>query len=230
MMDETKETEQDSPQQDAGQSSDSDSGTTSTEPEVYTKEQVDKIRSDTLAAAGREKAEVQKALDKAQKAADESKRQAADIEARLEELQRERDEVELEAAKSSPDKFDLLKAKQAQRQRDLEYQKKERELQRRESDIKEYETSVNETRKQLDALVIAQQYNVDVAALLQFGTDKASMEALAKQLPPKEGSAAPTRRPDSGVSSGSRGGKLTTAQAKELTMDEYAKAVKEGRI
>ena len=229
-MDETKGAGLDTPPG-TGQSSDSDEGTTSKQPETYTKEQVDKIRSDTLATAGRERAEIQKAADAAKKALDDSMQRLSDLEAEIETLRKEKDDTELEAARQNPDALSVLQAKQALRTQQANIEKKEREIQRREAEIEESTKALREAGRMAEAQQLAREYDVDAQQLIDL-TDgsRDKMEALAKRLQkPAASGQESTTKPDSGVTTGTRG-KLTKEQAHKLPMDQYAQAVKEGRI
>lgn len=228
-MDETKGADMDSPLE-TGQASDSDKGNTP-EPETYTKEQVDKIRSDTLAVAGREKAEVQKAAEAAKKSLESTQQKLSELEAELETMRREKDEAELETARQNPEALSVLQTKQSLRNQQAAIERKEREIQRREAEIEESAKAIKESGRKARAQEIAREYGVDASTLIDL-TDGSNekMEALAKKLQkPSASGQEPQSKPDSGVTSGTKG-KLTKTQAHALPMDQYAQAVKEGRI
>ena len=229
-MDKTKSQGQDNDQEE--QTSGTGNGTTSEEA-TYTKEQVDKIRSDTLAAAGRERVKVEKALEDANKQLERLDEERKVEEEELERLKQERDEAEASHVDGKPDALSALQQRQKLRAAAAELTKREREIQRREADLNEGLKTIQRMKLQSDAESLALEYGVSSKTLLEL-TDgsREKMEALAKVLPRDRKDLPDSTnitKPDSGVTTGTRG-KLTKEQAHKLPMDQYAQAVKDGRI
>lgn len=192
-----------------------------TSAEVYTKEQVEKMVSDKLAAAGREA----KALREKEKQVADELRQIADARA---ELQRQKEAAELDAVKDDPDELSRIKREQKLRQQQQAAERKEAELKEREEKAAEREKETNEKLAKITAVTIASKYEgVSADDLLNF-TDGSpdKMEVLAQKLSGKKPAAAARLKIDSGVTAG--GGKgLTVEAVRKMSPEELVRNAKE---
>lgn len=186
----------------------------------YTREQVEKMVSDRLAAVGREA----KALrDKEKQVADEL-RQIAD--ARLE-FQRQKEEAELETARDDPTELSRIKREQKLRQQQQAAERKEAELVDREAKAADREKEADEKLAKVAAVTIASKYEGVVPEDLLNFTDGSpdKMEVLAQKLSGKKGTA-PRMKIDSGVTAG--GGKGLTVEAiRKMSPEELIRNAKE---
>ena len=199
------------------------SGNETGTPEVYTREQVDKLISDRLAQAGREA----KALETMK--ADIAKREN---EIRELETKRQRDEEERELAeltsvtKDKPEELPTLKSykdKLAQKHRAL--MEKEDTLRKKEAEFNERFTKTEQTEFEINTLNIANKHGVDHEILktkaIELGIKGDKLEDLAKLIPKRVES-----KPDSGKTVGGSSKKSIYEQYinGEITKTEFTKA------
>jgi hypothetical protein len=129
-MDETKGNPGDSLQE-PGQASEGAEGITPKQARTYTEEELQKAKSDALAAAGRDAkslSEKEAALTAERGAIEAEKTKIADWE-------REREQAELDEARRDPDKLAAWQKKQTQKTRDAEFAKREQDVKKREQDL-----------------------------------------------------------------------------------------------
>lgn len=200
-MDEPKETQDVKTSEDTKETSEK-------EPETFTKSQMDKAKSDVLAAAGRTAKSLEKREDAIKKGEERAtQREKADYEA------------EIKAAGDDLDKLSDAEKNRKERERKAELLKREAELEEREEKVKGVEDVARKAEIREEALKLAAKHDVDIESLVNFtdgSTEK--MEALAKLLP-KKGEAQPLKV-DSGKTVG--GGKLTKERIEAMTSEEYA--------
>jgi len=193
------------------QTSASQAGTTSAEETpTFTKSQVEKIRSDALAEAGR-----------AVKAANEAARIAGDAVRRLREKEEADLNRELDAAKDDPSAYREIQRRQADTRRRAQDEEDRRKFEAEKSEHAERLTRAAAIERTQDAIDIAKQYGVDSEILLDICPDKAAMEKLAQKLPKADNSQAQsgqtrvTTQPDSGKTQG------TTVSGRAIPYEEF---------
>lgn len=141
-MDETKGNPGDSLQE-PGQASEGAEGITPKQPRTYTEEELQKAKSDALAAAGRDA----KSLSE-KEAALKADREAIEAEkTRIADWERRREEAELTEARRDPDKLAAWQKKQTEKTRDAEFAKREQDVKKREQDLARREAETAETVK-----------------------------------------------------------------------------------
>ena len=181
-------------------------GSTETTPEAprYTEAQVEKIRNDALAKAGRDA----KALD-ALRTKLEADRSA--IETERTNWQRERDAAEETTLRDDPDAFKSLQARRSIERRETELRRREAEIATEKVALAEQAKELGSTVRTVIATQIATELGVNAETLLKYtdGSEEA-MRELAQQLP-KKNAKGPTFRPDSG-----RGGGVPSATLEQL--------------
>lgn len=190
----------------------------STEPEMLTKEQAEKLANERHSKLDKRISELEKITQRA-----DARAKAA--EDRLAKAARQAEDAERDSIKDSPDALSLFEQRVKLRQ-DREAFEAERVAHAEDiAEAKQYKI----TRV---ADEIASEYEVDSSLLVQL-TDgsREKMEKLAKSLPKKEaGDNKPNLqkppKPDSGKTSG-RFGKPTLDQLEHMSMDEYAEYVKD---
>ena len=222
-MDETEPTTTDGTQ--AGSTSAGEGGTTSGEPESYTPEQVNKLKSDAAAEFGRERKALKAEAERAAKRVELAEKKAKDLEADVERILAEKDKRELETVKGDPDALAAYHQRQSDRAKERGLAVRERELALKEQELKDSKEEVAKFRQEQAASSIAEKHNVDAATLLSL-TDgsQEKMEALAQVLP-KKGKAGKTSKasltPDSGANQGGSA-KKTTEELDKLAREDPA--------
>ena len=157
-------------------------GTSVKEPETFTMEQVKeregKIRSDFASDLGR--------IETYKTAAENARKSAEAAEERLNQRIKDQEEAELEAAQDNTSELTRIRAKQTQRVKDAELDKRERELNEKEEELKGVREKEVESTKERNAREVATKHDVDVETLIKF-TDGSllAMEDLAQALPKK---------------------------------------------
>ncbi len=202
----------------------------STEPEMLTREQAEKIANERHSKLDKRISELEKITQRSTKATESAEARAKAAEKQLAETARRAEEDERESIKDSPDALSLFDQKVKHRQ-EVEHLKKEREdfeAERATHAEEVAEAKQYKINKMADE--IASTYGVDPSLLVQL-TDgsKDKMERLAKSLPKKEaGDNKPNlqKPPDSNKPSG-RFGKPTLAQLESMNMDQYAEYVQD---
>ena len=193
------------------QTSKSLAGTTSAEDTLtFTKSQVDKIRSDALAEAGR-----------ATTAAKEAARRAEEAEKRLREHEDRRLSEELEAARDEPDKLREVQRRQADARTRAQWEDDRRKFDQEKTTFQERLTRADAIERKQDAMDIAKQYEVDFEILLEVCPDKTAMEKLAQKLP-KVGETSQAQsgvRVTGQVDSGKTAG--TTVSGRQISAEEF---------
>ena len=208
--------------------------TSKTEPETFTREQVEesarKSKSDALAEIGRYK-----------KSADNAIKSVRAAEERIDRMLKQQEDDELEAAKEEPDRLSAIKERQTRRRVESELAKTKSELDGEKAKTTEAQEAEAKSTKERNAREIATRRVVDAKTLIKF-TDGSieAMEELARSLP-KKGEAT-TLKPDSGRTTGGSGGIPTNMGQfrkwiADLPQGEYEKLapeinkmMKEGRI
>ena len=162
---------------------------------TYTKDQVEKLVSDRLAAAGRDA----KALEEGRKAVEAGR---ARFEADQAAWQKQREAAEETALRDDPDAFQALQRKRDMERRDADLRKREETLTARSQEIAEREKVIQGTAKERLASQIAAELGIEASPLLKFtdGSEEA-MRELASVLP-KKGSNGASFKPDSGGTAG----------------------------
>lgn len=215
MPDETKKGDKD-----PASASNLPDGSTSKSADAYTKEQVEKLISDTKAAAGRDIAETKRSLDKIES---ERARLEKDLEeerkAARERIQEE-ERAALHAAQNDPDKLTRLQTQRELREREEKIRQLDKDLQRRELQIAEDLKTVEQSRKERLAAELGKEYSVDSSKLISLtdGTPE-KMKELAELLQNKTSGKTEDDdfKPDSGRSSGGGGfGDLSVEQLAEM--------------
>jgi hypothetical protein len=199
MTDETKATKQDSSASQGTSAEDkgSTSSTQAPQTKTYTEKDLEKVRSDERAAAGRIKAE-----------AERTKAELADLQRRLAEREKAEEEAEYDRVRKDPDQLTVFQTKQAIRIKERELALKEREISQREADHKAQMEEMNRWRAEQKAQELAKRYEVDSSLLLELSDGnldkmtKAAERLSSATTKPTTGSGP---RPDSGVTSGTRG-------------------------
>jgi len=226
-MDETEDTKGLSSET-PGQASKGGEGTTSKkEAKTYTESEVEKIKSDALAAAGRLD------TDLANKKADLDARQEA-INARqaeIDEQERQRDAAELAAAKGDPELMRVYQDKQSQKQASASIEAQKADIKRQQAEVDrskaEHEAEIKaarETMLEVKIWQIATKHKVDPVALKNLNLATAEqIEEVAKVMPkqPGEGETTEELSIDSGVTSGGQG-EPTREQLEKMTVAQYA--------
>lgn len=190
--------------------------TSEREPETFTREDLNKARSDALADVGRIQAESKRAREAAEAA-----------EKRLIDMLKQQEEDELNAVRDDPEALKSVKERQRQRVKETELAKRERELNEQAERYKTLEEKEVATTKERNAREYAKSRGLDPEPFIKF-TDGSleAMEALAPHVSKKE-----PRKPlvsDSGRTSGGGKGIPTKRDAfvrwvADLPPDEYEK-------
>ena len=235
-MDETKNIQKDSLQETGQTSKDSEGITSAKETRTYSEAEVKKQVSDALAAAGRT------AKQLTEKEASFQAREEA-IKAReteIAEFQRQRDEVELEEARSDPEKMREYQYKQAKKMEITNLEAQKADIRRQQEEINrskaEHEAEIKIARDTLTEIKLWQigaKYGISHVALKELNLpDVEQAEKVAKALSamapkrPTTGEAeAATEKPftpDSGVTSGTHG-VFSPDQFEKLSISEKAK-------
>ena len=193
-----------------GQTSAGQAGNTSAEETpTFTKSQVEKIRSDALAEAGR-----------ATTAAKDAAKRAEEAEKRLREHEDRRHSEELEAAKDDPDKYREVQRRQTDARARTQWEDDRRKFEQDKTEHQERLTRADAIERKQDAMDVAKQYGVDVEILLDVCSDKAAMEKLAVKLPKAgdsqvQGQTRVTGQVDSGKTTG------TTVSGRQISEQEF---------
>jgi len=150
-MDETTKTDQGTPQV-IGQSSGGEKGSTSTsETETYTKEQVEKLISDKLAAAGRNA----KTLIQQEKQLKAREQAIKDVESQIADWQKEREAEELEKARDNPELLNLFQTKKQLREEKARLAEEKAQFQADKASVQELIDSSKELQREIDIWEIA---------------------------------------------------------------------------
>jgi uncharacterized protein (DUF3084 family) len=127
-----------------GQTSEGEAqGTSQATPRTYTEEELQKAKSDALAAAGRDAkslSEKEATLKADREAVETEKTKIADWE-------RRREQAEQDEARKDPDKLAAWQKKQTEKTRDAEFTKREQDVKKREQDLARREAETAETVK-----------------------------------------------------------------------------------
>lgn len=201
-----------------GQPSSESSGTPSTPPETYTREQVDQEIATKHSKLDKRLGELEKAGTRSTAALEAANRRTAVAEEALATVQVEKDRAELETAKGSPDALSLYTAKIAAREIKVGLDQREAAL---EASKTEHEAEITEARANTKvnlANTIARETGADASQLLNLtdGSEE-KMRELAKVLPKGNAPASPVNPniPDSGTGKGG-GRKLSDMSDAEL--------------
>ena len=219
-MDETKDTKGLSSET-PGQASKGDEGNTSeTEPQTYTKEQIDgivaKAKSDALATAGRTATALEKreATVKAREDANKAE-------------QERRDAAELAEAEKDPDKLAAYQSRQTERQRAKSLDEREANIARSEAEHGAEITAAKEAQKEITIWEVASAKSIDPMRLKtlseKFNVEgKEKLEEMAEEIASKKGETDKGITVDSGLTKG--GGKdLSGLSPQELAQKAYEK-------
>jgi len=188
--------------------------TSKTEPETFTKEQVEerehKVRSDALAEVGRYRVATEKAVKSANAA-----------ETRLTQFIKNQEEAELAAAGDDSEKQTTIRERQGRRTAETELAKTKQELDDEKAKTTEAQEVEAKHTKERNAREVATRLQVDAKTLIEF-TDGSveAMEKLAKVLPKK--GEAKTLTPDSGKTTGG-GESFTRQQIENMSAEEFEK-------
>lgn len=188
------------------ETSEDTTGTSGKNEETFTKSQMDKAKSDVLAAAGRTAKSLEKREDALKKAEEKAER-----------LERERYEADKLEAKDDTDKLDAIERGRRERERKAELLKREAELEDREEKVKGVEDVARKAEIREAAMKLALKHDVDIESLVEFAGNLEKMEDLAKLLPRK--GETQTLKVDSGKTIGGSG-KLTVEQVRKMSPEE----------
>ena len=182
-----------SPQSAATSTSEGGKGTSGVT--TYTKDQVEKLVSDRLAAAGRDA----KSLEEGRKAVETGR---ARFEADQAAWQKQREAAEETALRDDPDAFQALQRKREVERKEADLKSRKEALDARDQELAEREKVIQGTAKERMASQIAAELGVEANPLLKF-TDgsEGAMRELASALP-KKGTNGSSFKPDSGKTAG----------------------------
>lgn len=177
MMDETKKTGQDTSSAGSGQSSGSKNGNTSKDKgKLLTDAQIQKIRSDAAAEAGR----LRKAAEQER---DSLKQELRSTQSRLDTLEKEVNESRLAEARGDPDQLRSYQREQAVAKREREVADQERDLARREQELKDERVAIDKDKGTVSIAYIAAQYGLETEELEALGiSDHETLEKVAEKL------------------------------------------------
>ena len=205
-MDETKGTEQGTPQT-TGQSSDGQTGSTSNEPEAYTKEQVAKQVSDELAKAGRDAKSLEK-RESGLKAQQDAIKAETD---KVAKWQADRDAEELEAARDNPELLTLAQRKKTLRDAEAKLAEDRAAFDKDKADTEQELKDARDAKRDITIWRIAGD-KLDAAKLKELcdklnAQTEEQIQAIADSLSPsgetKPGETKPGLKPDSSATLGS---------------------------
>ncbi len=202
----------------------------STEPELLTKEQVEKLFNKRQATLDKRIFELEKSQLKYTKALEAAAQRTKNAELSLALAQKERDDAERRALGDSPDALTLFEAKIKHKQDVEAMEERQRKF---EEDKSEWEDAISEAKQHKVAKIadeVASEYEVDSELLVSMtdGT-REKMEKLAKVLPKKTADDVPIiprRPPDSGKKSRVLTNP-TVEQLSKMSMGQYADYVAE---
>ncbi len=195
--------------------------TPSTEPEMLTKEQAEKLANEKHSKLDRRIFELEKAQEKSTKALEAAANRAKAAEASLALAKKQTEEAERRSLGDTPDAMKLFEARIAHRQAEDALAEKMRQF---EEEKTQWDDVVNEAKqykvvKMADE--IASEYEVDSSLLVSM-TDgsREKMEKLAKVLPKKEDKVTIPKPPDSGKKSRVLTNP-TVEQLEHMTMEQH---------
>lgn len=178
---------------------------------TYTESEVQKIKNDALAQAGRDA----KALE--QKAADLKEREDAHAQ-----WQRERDEEEYEKARGNPEALSALQRERADRATSKSIKEERDALERERVAFQVEKDTANAIKKEHDIAELAEKYQIPVQVLKDLDLDVERTEKVAQRLttlsPEALGKTTPAivpKKRDSGVTLGG-GNNLSGLKPKEV--------------
>ena len=207
-LDETKET------QDVNTSEDT-KGTSGQEPETFTKEDMEAVRtsnSNALADVGRLK-----------KTVESNQRIAKEATGRLNQMVKDWEDAELKTAGGDTEQVNAIKERQLRRRTESKLAEVELELGEKADELKLANAEKVESTKERNAREIASRLgvNANLLAKLAKSTDGSTeaIEEIAKELPKK--GETKSLKVDSGKTSGSKG-ELTIEQVKKMSPEEQA--------
>ena len=138
---------------------------------VYTKADIDKIRSDAAAEVGRATKAAETAAEQARKASERTNKYIE--QSRVAELENKKDE---------PSALDIIRARHAKEELEDELAAKNAELDTTKQAMETIRTQTEEATRAKDAQEIATRFQVDVNDLLLTDGSKEAMEKLAQKL------------------------------------------------
>lgn len=222
MMDETNKAVQDGEQQEgAASTSEGQEGTTSKEKtKTYTTAEINKIRSDAAAAAGREAAKYKAEVESLRE-------QQKTLSEQLAELQAKTEEAELETVRNDPDKLKIFQTNKTLRKQQAELAEREARLAREkaehEANIKAYQDwKLNQTAEDL-----AKQYGVPKDVIIKLSSTPEQMTAIAETLAANMKQPVTPPKGDSGVTIGGANARYTRQQLDDMSMAQYSKLTDE---
>lgn len=217
-MDETKQTNQGTPQ--GTEPSSGGEGGITPPTKVYSEAEYRKAISDLKADFGRKEKELTKSLKETQVAKETIEKSFDSTSSRLEALEDRIRESELETIRDNPSQLKLYQEKDTLTKRLRDYEKKERELIVRETKVASIETEMQEAKKGSLLSLVANRVTPEKLEKLKSLSMEA-LEVMVDVIGKEPVASAPGFTPDSGISSGGIG-ELTVEQADKMSMEEYA--------
>jgi colicin import membrane protein len=218
--------------QDAIPEGDADSATTpavpSSEPEMLTREQAEKLANERHSKLDKRIAEQDRVISRATKAIEAAEARAEAAERALAEAERAKEESEYESVRGNPDALTTWQAKKAVKDAEAKLAKERAALEKEKSENAEALAEATEYKKIKAASEIASKYEgVEASELIEL-TDGSpeKMEKMAQRLgKPKESQPAKPK-PDSGAGKGGPG-KPTLEQLENWSEEEYMRWAKD---
>lgn len=231
-MGETAKAEQDTPSAGAGQSSGGKGGTTSKDKgKLYTVAEIDKIKSDSAAEAGRKRVAAEGERDSLTQDLESTR-------SRLDSLEKEVNESRLAEARNDPEALRIYQREQAIVKRERAVGDKERDVTSRESALKDERVAIDKDKSVVSIAYIAAKHGLDAEKLESFGiSDPEALKKVAEELaaakPPEpgkgegegEGEGEEEFTPDSGEGTGGGAEALTAEAIEKMPIASVEKAI-----
>lgn len=198
------------------------------QPEVYSRKQVDslmeKVRSDSLAELGRVRKAAEEAIKKSTEAANKN----------FQAILKQREDEELAAAKDEPDKQVAIRERQQRRQKEAELAQAQEELNESKARLQELSQKTTEFTRDQISNDIAKRLKVDpvkLAKLVKFTDGSAqAIEEIASEMPKLTPPPQNNFRPDSNETTGGSQKSVTQVQqdfiAGKISNAQYSEKMK----
>ena len=216
MLDETKETQD--------ETSEDTRGTSEGDPETFTKESQTKAVSDALSTAGRDD-KAMKAREVAVKVAlDKAEKLQADIKADADKRAEQKYQDDLARAGDDPLAKNKVELDHSLKGARAELADTKTKLGKRDEELTDARKVAAESTKERNAREIASKYEVDFDTLILMDVSKEVMEAWAQKVSGKKPPAPQTIVADSGKTSGGSGGLTAEGIANMSPEERFARS------
>jgi len=176
MLDETKGGNQDKSSGETGQTSGGKGGSTSKKGKTYTDAEIQKIRSDAAAEAGR----LRKAAEQERDSLRESLQTTR---SRLDAIESQMNESRLAEVRGDPDRLRSYQHEQTQTRRERELDDRESELSRREAQLKSDREEVDKDRSVVNIAYVAAKHGLETDDLESLGiSDLDVLDKVAEKI------------------------------------------------